>query len=1499
MKKRLLSAFLALAMVLTLLPATAFAAGYQDPTQLNPNDGTAKWTDSKGVEHDYYEVKNSGLPNESITTVTVTYQQVSDTTTKREAGKWYWLDNKNSGVDPIYHWVNTGIVTGTGNSGQWYPDLDALTRTNADGDQSLTSTSFTLLSNQDVSTVLRDDNKRAPTSLTIDVNGYNLDLPSTLPMNFSNLTITNRLNPLTHGGSVSDVVKDISSQNARTKLSYRGLTLNVSNTTVDSISLEGGTNNVTLNNVAVTGGVTMDGEYVTINTSGVTSSPKFNGQTLNVNTGENETRLSTYTDFGGTVAITGDNSRVVLNNATGNENVTITGNGGSLEVDGASAMKDITATVRDGENARVPSVTITGGSVNAISRGTVAAGKADSKYANDVTIKAGGIAASIATGNGNVKMEQGKVTTSLSVGAGKVNLAGPVNVGDMTLGEKGTTELTITGNGSKFTSVKAFAGKGGNVDIKSWPAGRGNYFGALNLDSYDGKKVSGGVFNKADSDTVGFLANNGKANWFSSDLQLVVDTSGVPAAAANVSTNTLSLYGKTEMARAISDITSYSAVANPVLMHILCQASTNTLNLMNGNITWAQIGYDKPTGMILPTEINGFGISKWISKENNASVPAGSEQIIPEPTGSTAFTLLANDVSPTVAKTITKAALSPSNPVENQNVRVALNGNNIQISGAVTPAPGSSIATIVLTLTTDALVQGSAPLDPANGRYQVLDNVQVFYNVDTKAVGFNKLQEISGGAIVNDAGELVLNNGTGAHYTISASLSVSATRLGLYPGDTGKHKIQATIGGKLTSRSQSAKDQIITAISGADAGFYINGNRAVLEAINAAQATYTANNSVENWVKSAREYVWKNGNTYKDAKGQPNGKGAGEAKFGTGNNEYLKPHTGNFSTTGFFANDGEDIADAYAKAWIVPYLVVNATDLDQNGVLTATLTVYYRVDVSADGAYDPDEYYTVQAGRALSALDGDMATPVLVKFNTLSTGTYMHQDGKYVYTKDSQNITGGGTLAGSWAIDHAGTGSGSLGTIVINSTDGPITLTPASTTNPAPVKATKYDTLQAAIDDTQPGWVQDPGTATNPQEYMDIVTIGGTYAETNCVVTMTGAARKVMVISNGNRKITSSTKDVDVQTSGGYNYIIQLKKDAVAAGTVAITVTPSGNGTASANRTIAKVGESVTVTTVPSAGLTVTSITAKTNTGAAVSVTSTGVANQYKFTVPSNATSVTVTPVFGTATAANLTVTTTSNGLAVPSATQVYAGQQVTITTRPNTGYRATGVTVSTNSGTVTATRTAENTYTFTVPANATYVTVTPTFAADTGLPFVDVPANDFYLDAVKFVYNNGLMNGITATTFGGSRTITRGQIVTILYRLSGSPTASSYSSFQDVPAGEYYAPAITWAASNAIVDGRNSTTFAPNDAITRQELAAILYRYASFRGLTNNKLISLSGYTDQGQVDDYASIPMQWCVGNGIINGTSNTTLTPRGTAQRYQAAIMLMRYCQSILGM
>lgn len=1468
MKKRLLSAFLALAMVLTLLPATAFAA-YETPTPGDPTT-VVKSVDSNGVKHYFAEETSNG----GYTSVTVTYQVASDPTTKREAGNWYWLDNVTDKPNSRYRSVSSGIVSGTGNSGTWYPSMTEFVK----DDNSLRGTSFTLLSDADLSRVLIDSNSRCPTSLTIDVNGNDLTLP-TLPDKFSSLTITNRLNPRTYGGSVSAITKDIETQNTVTGTPHtwsNSTTVTVSNTTVTSISLEGGTNTVTLNNVDVTGGITMNGHTET-QRDGVKTAERWNGQRLTINSADAST-VSSSTSVGGDIEITGDSSTVSLTNLTGGQELTVTGNGGTITVNGATSLSTITVGTRNGSGDRMtpPSVTVNGGSVGNITRANT-----DSTQANKVAINSGATAYAVVTAKGDVTVTQGSVTDSIVVNEGSVTLNGPVTIGTtataLKLGALGKTTLTINGNGNKIGGVTAE--NGNNLVISKWPTGRENYFGTLNLGSYTGRGVTGGVF--AGSNTC--FADSTKATWFSTDLQLVVNTTDIAAGGMPAGGDgKVSLYGKNEMARAISDVTSVAAGITPkAMMRILCQGDNYVLTLSSGNINWAEISYDKPTGMILPTEINGFSIAKWISGENSASVPSGTEQVIPIPSNGREFKLLANDVSPNVVKSITQAKASANNTVENQHVKVTMNGTNIQISGAVTPAPGSNLATILLDLTTDALVAGG-PDAPASGEYVVLENVQVYYNVDTKSIGFNKFQSIDGGAIVNDAGELVLNNGTGTHYTVSGSLTQSASTLGLYLSG---NEIQATIGGNLARRTQTDKDRIIEQIAGTGASFEINDNRAVQEAINAAQATITSDRSVESWVTNARNYVWKNGNKYLNTKGQPNGLGKGDPV------NVINPHTGNFSTSGTFGADGQDISNKYQKAYIVPYLVVNATDLNNNGTLTATLTVYYRVDVSG-ASYNPTEYYTVQTGRALGTLSGDMTRPVLVKFsdNTspFSGTTYMHQDGKYVYTKAGN---------GKWSIDHAGTGNGSLGTVVLNMTDGPITLKRAN----GNTEPTKYDTLQAAIDDTRPGWTNNinGGGGQAPDEVMDEITIGGTYAETNCAVTMTGVARKIKVVSNGNRTLTSNTKDVDVQTYNGYTYTIQLQKDAVASGTVAIAVTPSGNGTASANRTIAKVGESVTVTTAPSAGLTVTSITAKTNTGAAVSVTSTGVANQYKFTVPSNATSVTVTPVFGTATAANLTVTTTSNGLAVPSATQVYAGQQVTITTRPNTGYRATGVTVSTNSGTVTATRTAENTYTFTVPANTTYVTVTPTFAADTGLPFVDVPANDFYLDAVKFVYNNGLMNGVTATTFGGSRTITRGQIVTILYRLSGSPTASSYSSFQDVPAGEYYAPAITWAASNAIVNGRNSTTFAPNDAITRQELAAILYRYTCFRGLTNNKLTSLSGYTDQGQVDDYASIPMQWCVGNGIINGTSNTTLTPRGTAQRYQAAIMLMRYCQSFLGM
>lgn len=275
------------------------------------------------------------------------------------------------------------------------------------------------------------------------------------------------------------------------------------------------------------------------------------------------------------------------------------------------------------------------------------------------------------------------------------------------------------------------------------------------------------------------------------------------------------------------------------------------------------------------------------------------------------------------------------------------------------------------------------------------------------------------------------------------------------------------------------------------------------------------------------------------------------------------------------------------------------------------------------------------------------------------------------------------------------------------------------------------------------------------------------------------------------------------------------------------------------------------------------------------------------------------------ATTAEINVATgVTNGTVTLSTTRARANTSVEVTTTPAAGYltsnlTATARTADNKNTTVAVTKTADNKYTFKVPAGATSITVTPTFAINTGLPFTDVAADNSYFEAVKYVYNRGMMNGVPAangtTIFDGYSTITRGQVVTILYRLSNSPSASTYSGFNDVPSNQYYAAPITWAYSNGIVGGYGNGQFGPNDPITREQLAKILRDYSVYRGLNVTKTTSLAGYSDAGSVHDWAQAGMQWAVGNGIVGGTSTTTLTPGGNAQRYHAATMLMRYCNS----
>ena len=180
------------------------------------------------------------------------------------------------------------------------------------------------------------------------------------------------------------------------------------------------------------------------------------------------------------------------------------------------------------------------------------------------------------------------------------------------------------------------------------------------------------------------------------------------------------------------------------------------------------------------------------------------------------------------------------------------------------------------------------------------------------------------------------------------------------------------------------------------------------------------------------------------------------------------------------------------------------------------------------------------------------------------------------------------------------------------------------------------------------------------------------------------------------------------------------------------------------------------------------------------------------------------------------------------------------------------------------------------------------------GFKFTDVSRNDWFYGDVSYVYENGIMDGVSAETFAPNATLTRGMIVTILYRMENKPAVTGASKFTDVDANEWYGAPVAWAAENGIVTGYSETTFGPNDPVTREQLAAILYRYAVYKGMSAVTLEqNLSRFTDADQISAYAVPAMNWAVGKGLINGADGK-LSPKASATRAQVAAIIHRYLE-----
>lgn len=265
-----------------------------------------------------------------------------------------------------------------------------------------------------------------------------------------------------------------------------------------------------------------------------------------------------------------------------------------------------------------------------------------------------------------------------------------------------------------------------------------------------------------------------------------------------------------------------------------------------------------------------------------------------------------------------------------------------------------------------------------------------------------------------------------------------------------------------------------------------------------------------------------------------------------------------------------------------------------------------------------------------------------------------------------------------------------------------------------------------------------------------------------------------------------------------------------------------------------------------------------------------------------------------------ITVPPTSNGTVTVMPTSAKSGTKVTITATPDSGYTVGSVTVKDSSGkNISVTDNGNGTYTFAMPTSQVTVSVAfVTIEAPWVNPFTDMSESDWFYDGVAYVAQNGLMQGVGDGKFNPSGTTTRGMIVTILYRLENEPTVSQLT-FTDVVAGQYYTEAVAWAAVNKIVEGYGNNTFGPNDDITREQMATILYRYAVYKGYDVSGLADLSGYTDAGSISSWAVTAMRWANSEGLIGGRTTTTLIPKGTAIRAEAATILMRFCQSVAGL
>lgn len=1488
MKKRLLSAALALAMVLTLLPFSAMPVSAASTATLGTDQSgkcSVTWRKADfvvGKDADGNDVKTP-----------------SD-------GYYYW-----DGASRTLYSTTSGVLNGTNaTSGTWYDSP-----VTANGILS----SFTLIGNIAVS------GAHSASSINVNLNNKSLDLQSytdAATTKLSGLTVTNT--PVT---GTADKTQAVTLPSGWSSLSDRSITLNVTNATVtatSSITITGAVGNnygfsATLTNAVLTGpvyvngvpnnssslrldmrgdssansgicatyatldldmkagdsvgGVTCKGKKATIDANGYPKRATIGsidlGGTDVSGVSENKSggtiNLVSAADVTDAINTFGQTTINVKDTSTVGGNITFLSGAATDGVGGAAPNWTGTNINITGYQTRVGGITqAAGDSLKATVKvdDTATCGKiALNEYGGTITVSHA-TTSDIGMGLGTLTVDNGAtVNGSISVGtkgAANATISGANTTvsGVVNPNNKGTT-LVI--NDGKFTSTETIAVGNPSTNVpkirfeleKGTTTVKGGTFGG----SLQGSPVLSGIayeFKNLNDNLYTYVRTAPVNDVFKTLVDMTQAAGGV---------------NKTKI---IASDYDYDVASTQGGAYVLFKVDHNTTGGVNNTpVSVLKILGTKDSVIDLPDQVGGRKVSYWYKGEerHQTNYIITAEDVTAQNDGSdTPVTLLA-DSTAAGSTDITAVALDTAKDVnglyKGLTISLDASGKVIKLSGLVDLA-GKNSASIPLKLVNS---RGDDTKLKVNALVSLSSNGQKRVYFTDPSTGLTISGDNSILTVANSTQQFTLD-GSGLvvrdiNLPISVAGSNNGTTNGIAPGKP-VAKVNGGIAG--TAGRESYKNALE-----ANSQFAISGNNqlknsiAVQQSLNNVLKSVTKS-QVDNWLATARRTI------------------ATELKD-TNSAKYAETYAA------WDTIEVEPYLDIVVNNW------TNKTGNASSASLDVNLTLKYRVvAVHRANADWPSSITTQDQKNKFERVE-------VTTGNLTLTGDYGDIQLTLALPDEFVPTTGTTLYAhhGNYAYGTTVAGNDRTRTVTFTTSHGfsPFTInekTPVAQSSKIIRNGVAEGKDYGATDISFPYLYDNLDTAVAEVADKGAIKLFPGFKTGTTDVPVSGKARIFRVITEANSQTKlnftgSNTKFTGDEANGNMTYTVTLSSDTAVAPTqkpIPVSAVAVTGGSASLSASRADEGDTITVTLLPVAGYAAAGVAVRTDTGASVVVNGSG--TRYTFVVPKgiNVKSITVTPSF-TKVNSNATVTVSNPAVGGTAATtagnnQVAPGTPVTVTVSPTSGYRTMGIYVTN----ATASRTGANTFSFTVPANTTNVVVTPRFDRTNGTLFEDVWSYDYFSSAVAWAVGRGITNGDGSVyRFGTGKSCTREDMVTFLWRNAGSPVVSGVTNpFWDVQVGSYYYNAVMWAIKNGITKGVSSNQFGVGRPVTRGEAVTFLYRAAGEPAASTN-----SGFYDVPSSQYYAKA-VTWAVGKGITNGDGSTVrFNPNGSCLREQIVTFMYR--------